>query len=38
MSYLKKQGGYALFGVVLMIAASRFDYRRPAAARARRSC
>ena len=28
MSYLKKQGGYALFGVVLMILASRFDYRR----------
>jgi cell division protein FtsW len=28
MSYLKKQGIYALFGVVLMIAASRFDYRR----------
>jgi cell division protein FtsW len=28
MSYLKKQGGYALFGVLLMIAASRFDYRR----------
>jgi cell division protein FtsW len=28
MSYLKKQGGYALFGVILMIAASRFDYRR----------
>jgi cell division protein FtsW len=28
MSYLKKQGGYALFGLVLMIAASRFDYRR----------
>ena len=28
MSYLKKQGGYALFGVVLMIVASRFDYRR----------
>ncbi len=28
MSYLKKQGGYALFGVVLMMAASRFDYRR----------
>src|SRR5436309_15684152 len=28
MSYLKKQGIYALFGVVLMTAASRFDYRR----------
>jgi cell division protein FtsW len=28
MSYLKKQAGYALFGVILMIAASRFDYRR----------
>jgi cell division protein FtsW len=28
MSYLKKQGGYALFGLILMIAASRFDYRR----------
>jgi cell division protein FtsW len=28
MSYLKKQAGYALFGVALMIAASRFDYRR----------
>jgi cell division protein FtsW len=28
MSYLKKQGGYALFGLVLMILASRFDYRR----------
>jgi cell division protein FtsW len=28
MSYLKKQGGYALFGVVLMMAASRLDYRR----------
>ena len=28
MSYLKKQGGYALFGVVLMMAASRFDYKR----------
>ncbi len=28
MSYLKKQGGYALFGVVLMMLASRFDYRR----------
>ena len=28
MSYLKKQGIYALFGVVLMMAASRFDYRR----------
>jgi cell division protein FtsW len=28
MSYLKKQGGYALFGVALMMAASRFDYRR----------
>jgi cell division protein FtsW len=28
MSYLKKQGGYALFGVVLMTLASRFDYRR----------
>jgi cell division protein FtsW len=28
MSYLKKQGGYALFGVILMMAASRFDYRR----------
>jgi len=28
MSYLKKQGGYALFGVILMMSASRFDYRR----------
>jgi cell division protein FtsW len=28
MSYLKKQGMYALLGLVLMIAASRFDYRR----------
>src|SRR5512133_4388392 len=28
MSYLKKQGGYALFGVALMMAASRLDYRR----------
>jgi cell division protein FtsW len=28
MSYLKKQGGYALFGVALMMVASRFDYRR----------
>jgi cell division protein FtsW len=28
MSYLKKQGVYALFGVALMMAASRFDYRR----------
>ena len=28
MSYLKKQGSYALFGLLLMIAASRFDYRR----------
>jgi cell division protein FtsW len=28
MSYLKKQAGYALFGVVLMIVASRLDYRR----------
>jgi cell division protein FtsW len=28
MSYLKKQAGYALFGVVLMMLASRFDYRR----------
>ena len=28
MSYLKKQGGYALFGVVLMMTASRFDYRK----------
>jgi cell division protein FtsW len=28
MSYLKKQGAYALIGVTLMIAASRFDYRR----------
>src|SRR5947209_13618742 len=28
MSYLKKQGIYALFGVALMIAMSRFDYRR----------
>jgi cell division protein FtsW len=28
MSYLKKQGGYALFGVLLMMAASHFDYRR----------
>jgi cell division protein FtsW len=28
MSYLKKQGAYALIGVALMIAAARFDYRR----------
>ncbi len=28
MSYLKKQGVYALIGVVLMMSASRFDYRR----------
>jgi cell division protein FtsW len=28
MSYLKKQGIYALIGVVLMMTASRFDYRR----------
>src|SRR5918912_2518020 len=28
MSYLKKQGVYALIGVTLMIAMSRFDYRR----------
>src|SRR5437588_1335824 len=28
MSYLKKQGAYALIGVVLMMAATRFDYRR----------
>jgi cell division protein FtsW len=28
MSYLKKQGVYALIGVVLMMAAARFDYRR----------
>jgi cell division protein FtsW len=28
MSYLKKQGIYALIGVAMMIAASRFDYRR----------
>jgi len=28
MSYLKKQGVYALIGVGLMMAASRFDYRR----------
>lgn len=28
MSYLKKQAGYALFGVVLMTVVSRFDYRR----------
>jgi cell division protein FtsW len=28
MSYLKKQGGYALFGVALMMLASRFDYRK----------
>ena len=28
MSYLKKQGVYALFGVALMMVASRFDYRR----------
>ncbi len=28
MSYLKKQGGYALFGVALMMVASRFDYRK----------
>ena len=27
MSYLKKQGVYALLGVLLMMAASRFDYR-----------
>ena len=28
MSYLKKQGAYALIGVALMMVASRFDYRR----------
>jgi cell division protein FtsW len=28
MSYLKKQGVYALIGVALMIAAARFEYRR----------
>jgi cell division protein FtsW len=28
MSFLKKQGVYALIGVALMMAASRFDYRR----------
>jgi cell division protein FtsW len=28
MSYLKKQGIYALIGVALMMAASRFDYQR----------
>lgn len=28
MSYLKKQGVYALIGVALMMSASRFDYRR----------
>src|SRR5437588_6176353 len=28
MSYLKKQGVYALLGVALMMAATRFDYRR----------
>jgi cell division protein FtsW len=28
MSYLKKQGAYALIGVALMMAAARFDYRR----------
>ena len=28
MSYLKKQGVYALIGVGLMMASSRFDYRR----------
>jgi cell division protein FtsW len=28
MSYLKKQGVYALLGVTLLIVASRFDYRR----------
>jgi cell division protein FtsW len=28
MSYLKKQGVYGLIGVALMMAASRFDYRR----------
>jgi cell division protein FtsW len=28
MSYLKKQGIYALFGVLLMMGAARFDYRR----------
>jgi cell division protein FtsW len=28
MSYLKKQGVYALLGVLLMIGAARFDYRR----------
>ncbi len=27
MSYLKKQGAYALIGVVLMMLAARFDYR-----------
>jgi cell division protein FtsW len=28
MSYLKKQGAYAFIGVVLMMVAARFDYRR----------
>src|SRR2546427_11109363 len=28
MSYLKKQGAYALIGVALMMTAARFDYRR----------
>jgi cell division protein FtsW len=28
MSYLKKQGAYAFIGVLLMMAAARFDYRR----------
>jgi cell division protein FtsW len=28
MSYLKKQGAYALVGVALMMVAARFDYRR----------
>ena len=28
MSYLKKQGAYALIGVAMMMAAARFDYRR----------
>jgi cell division protein FtsW len=28
MSYLKKQAGYALFGVVVMMIASRLDYRK----------
>jgi cell division protein FtsW len=28
MSYLKKQGAYALVGVALMMSAARFDYRR----------